>query len=57
MTEHIPDEIVGMIKVYVFGTVQHMLEWLMSDMHLSPEQVAEIWETSLPEPLKQYLYQ
>lgn len=56
MTEYIPDEIMGMIKVYVFGTVQYMLEWLLSDMHLSPEQVAEIWEKSLPEPLKQYLY-
>ena len=56
MTEHIPDEITGMIKVYVFGTVQHMLEWLLSDMHLSPEQVAKIWEASLPQPLKQYLY-
>ena len=56
MTEYIPDEIYGMIKVYTYGTVQHMLEWLMGDMSLSPEKVAEIWEHSLPEPLKQYLY-
>lgn len=52
MTEYIPDEIYGMIKIYVYGTVQHMLEWLMGDMCLSPEKVAEIWENSLPEPLK-----
>ena len=26
MTEYIPDEIYGMIKVYVYGTVHHMLE-------------------------------
>ena len=56
MTEYIPDEIMGMIEVYVYGTVQYMMKWLMSDMHLSPEQVANIWEKSLPEPLKQYLY-
>ena len=56
MTEYIPDEIYGMIKVYVYGTVHHMLEWLINDRELSPEKVAEIWEHSLPEPLKQYLY-
>lgn len=56
MTEYIPDEIYGMIKVYIYGTVQHMLDWLMGNMELSPEKVAGIWERSLPEPLKQYLY-
>lgn len=56
MTEHIPDEISGMIKIYVYGTVQYLLEWLLSKPLLSPEQVAELWEMSLPEPLKQYLY-
>lgn len=56
MTERIPDEIFGMIKVYVYGTVQFMLEWLLNDMSLTPEQVAMIWENSLPEPLKKYLY-
>ena len=56
MTEYIPDEIYAMIKKYVYGTVQYMLEWLMGDIPLSPEKVAEIWEKSLPEPLKQYLF-
>ena len=56
MTEFIPDDIMGMIEVYVYGTVQYMLQWLMSDTHRSPEQLAYIWEKSLPEPLKQYLY-
>ncbi len=56
MTEYIPDEIYGMIKIYVYGTVQFMLEWLLGDMKISPENVAGIWERSLPEPLKQYLY-
>ena len=56
MTEYIPDEIYAMIKIYVYGTVQYMLEWLMGDIPLSPEKVAEIWGKSLPEPLKQYLF-
>ena len=56
MTEYIPDEIYEIIKVYVYGTVHHMLEWLLGDMTMPPEQVAAIWEKSLPEPLKQYLY-
>ena len=56
MTEYIPDEIYGIIKVYVYGTVQYMLEWLLSGTKQSPELVARIWEDSLPELLKQYLY-
>ena len=56
MTEHIPDELLGMIKIYVFGTVQFMLDWLLNNEELSPEKVAGIWEASFPEPLKQYLY-
>lgn len=57
MTEHLPDALTGVIRVYVYGTVQHMLEWLLSDMQQSPEQVAEIWEKALPEILKPYLYE
>ncbi|MBO6301945.1 MAG: TetR family transcriptional regulator C-terminal domain-containing protein, partial [Ruminiclostridium sp.] len=56
MTEYIPEEIYGMVRIYVYGSVQYMLEWLMNDRDMSPEKVAEIWEHSLPEPLKQYLY-
>ncbi len=57
MTEHIPEEILGMIKVYCYGTVQLMFEWLLDDMKLPPETLVEIWEKSLPEPLKIYLYE
>ncbi len=56
MTEYIPEEIYGMVRIYVYGSVQYMLEWLMNDRDMSPEKVAEIWKNSLPEPLKQYLY-
>ncbi|MBQ7416849.1 MAG: TetR family transcriptional regulator C-terminal domain-containing protein, partial [Acidaminococcaceae bacterium] len=57
MTEHIPEEILGMIKVYCYGTVQLMNEWLLHDMKLPPETLVEIWKKSLPEPLKIYLYE
>ena len=56
MTEYIHDEIYGMIKVYVYGSVQYLLEWLLNDTKQPPELVARIWETSLPEPLKQFFY-
>lgn len=56
MTERIPDDIMGMIGVYVNGAVCFVFEWLVGDMRIAPEKVAEILEKSLPEPLKQYLY-
>lgn len=56
MTEHLPSEIYGLIKIYVYGTVHFMLDWLMEDATLTPEQVAQMWENGLPQPLKQYLY-
>ena len=52
----IPSEILAMIKIYVYGTVHFMVDWLLGKIKLTPEQMAEIWEESLPEPLKQYLY-
>ena len=56
MTEYLPPEIYGLIKMYVFGTVHFMLDWLMDDTAFTPEQVAQLWEQGLPEPLKKYLY-
>ena len=55
MTERIPDLIMGQIKVYVYGTVQLMVEWLQSDMPVPAEEMAEICEKSLPEALQFYL--
>lgn len=57
MTEHIPEEIYGMIKVYCYGTVEFMFEWLSDGVKISPESIVYIWENSLPEPLKKYLYE
>lgn len=56
MTDDIPKNILGMIKVYCYGTVQFIFEWIVEDVHLPKETVVEIFEKSLPEPLRMYLY-
>ena len=55
MTEHIADDIMGLIKVYVYGTVNLMLEWLMGQNSNTTEQIIDIWDKSLPEMLRQYI--
>ena len=56
MTEHIPQDILTMIKVYCYGTVRYTCEWLLEDMPLSREAYADVMEKCLPEALRQYLY-
>lgn len=56
MTEKIPDDILDMVKIYCYGTVRLMCEWITGSIPTSPERLAEIMERSLPEPLKVYLY-
>lgn len=56
MTEQIPAEILSMLKIYIYGTVQFTLEWLIGKIDMTPETMAQMWEMSLPQPLKQYLY-
>ena len=56
MTENIPADILTMVKVYCYGTVQYTFEWLLSDRPISQEEYADVMERCLPEPLRQYLY-
>lgn len=56
VTERIPDDILDMVKVYCYGTVRLMCEWITDSIPTSPERLAEIMERSLPEPLRVYLY-
>lgn len=56
MTEKIPDGILIMIKVYCYGTVRYICEWLLDKMPISAEKEAELMEMCLPEPLRPYLY-
>lgn len=56
MTEQIPTEILSMLKIYIYGTAQFTIEWMHGNIDMTPEQMAQMWELSLPLPLKQYLY-
>ena len=44
------------IRLYVTGSVYLTCEWVWGRYQASPEELAEIYERSLPEPLRQYLY-
>ncbi len=44
------------LHVYCLGTVLMTCEWLMGKHDLTPEQVARIYEGSLPQALKRHLY-
>lgn len=44
------------IRLYCQGTVALTCDWILGKYHASPEELAEIYENSLPEPLKKYLY-
>lgn len=44
------------IRTYVMGTVSLTCEWVLGKYSATPEEMAEIYEKSLPEPLKKYLY-
>ena len=56
MTENIPEDIFLMIKIYCYGTVAYICEWVADSMPVSPEKAADAMEKSLPELLKPYLY-
>ena len=43
------------IRLYCLGTVSITCEWILGKHHATPAEMAEIYENSLPEPLKQYL--
>ncbi|MBQ7681955.1 MAG: TetR/AcrR family transcriptional regulator C-terminal domain-containing protein [Oscillibacter sp.] len=56
MTENIPEDILLMIKIYCYGTSAYLCEWIADNTPVSPEELADAMEKSLPEPLKPYLY-
>ena len=43
------------IRIYVLGTVHLTCEWILGNYSVSPKELAEVYENSLPEPLRQYL--
>ncbi len=42
-------------RIYCLGTVCLTCEWLLGKYDITPEQIAEVYESSLPEPLHKYL--
>ena len=51
-----PDEKTEMyIRIYCLGTVSLTCEWILGQYHSTPEELAEIFENSLPTPLQPYL--
>ena len=42
------------IRIYVLGTVHLTCEWILGNYSVSPKELAEVYENSLPEPLRQY---
>lgn len=55
MTEQIPKELQGVIKVYCYGTTMYIFDCLVSEKALDAEEIAAVWLNSLLEPLKPYL--
>lgn len=43
------------IRIYCLGTVNLTCEWLLGKFQASPEELAEVYEHSLPTPLHPYL--
>ncbi len=42
------------LKVYCYGNILFLLDWLQGKNDLSEEEIAEVWEKSLPDPLRPY---
>ena len=44
------------VKVYVYGTVQTVCEWIVGDLACDKDHLADLFEKALPEPLHPILY-
>ena len=52
----LPQDVEVLLKIYVYGTVCMLCEWLITKMPISVEKFVHLLENGLPEPLKPYLY-
>ena len=43
------------VKLYCFGIVELACEWIMGRIDTTTEEIAKVYEQSIPEPLKKYL--
>ena len=44
------------VRTYCQGTVELTCDWIMGAYDVSPEELAEVYENCLPQPLHQYLF-
>ncbi len=52
------DEVTEMyLRVYCYGTVMLTCEWVLGLFTADAQSLAEVYEKSLPEPLRPYLYE
>lgn len=54
-SDAISPELDGIIKVYCYGTVHFLFEWLTDGKDMTPEAIAGIWEKSCPDVLRPFL--
>ena len=45
------------IREYCLGTVNLICEWILGRVKASPEEMTEVFEESLPQPIRNYLIQ
>lgn len=43
------------VRIYALGTVCFTCEWILGNYKATPKELADIYENSLPKPLKKYL--
>ena len=53
----IPSDIIIISKIYVYGTVCMLCEWLIDENDINADDFVKMLEYSLPTPLKKYLYE
>ncbi len=44
------------VRVYCYGTVATICEWVLGEINATPDEMGKIFEASLPEFLRKYLY-
>jgi len=54
--KELPTDVEVLIKIYVYGTVCMLYEWLIDKNPMEFEEFVRLLEAGLPEPLKKYVY-
>lgn len=54
-TDKLDEKMEMCIRLYVLGTVNLTCEWILGRWQAEPKVLAEVYETSLPAPLRPYL--